>query len=190
MTDAATPAPKKKMGLFKKILLGFLAVIAVFLIVVACQPSHFRVTRTATMTAPASAVFAQVNDLHKWEAWNPWGKIDPVMKQTYSGPAEGVGAGYAWAGNNDAGEGRMTILESRPNELVRIKLEFFKPMEGQNDVRFTFKGEGAQTSLTWDMEGDKNFISKAFCMFMDMDKMIGGQFDKGLAAIKTIVEKK
>lgn len=190
MTDAAAaPAPKKR-GIFKKIGLGLLAAIAIFLIVVACQPADFRVVRTATMSAPAAAVFAQVNDLHQWEAWNPWGKLDPAMKQTYSGSASGAGAVYDWSGNDQAGQGRMTITESRPNELVRIKLEFMKPMEGTNDVQFLFKSEGDKTSLTWDMSGRKNFISKGVCMFMDMDKMVGGEFEKGLATIKTIVEKK
>jgi hypothetical protein len=191
MTDAAAAAPApKKRGIFKKILLGFLAVIVIFLVVVACQPADFRVTRTATMTAPSAAAFAQVNDLHRWEAWNPWGKLDPAMKQTYSGSPTGTGSVYDWSGNDQAGQGRITIVDSRPNELVKIKLEFMKPMEGTNDVQFLFKTEGDKTSVTWDMAGRKNFISKGVCMFMDMDKMVGGEFEKGLAGIKAIVEKK
>jgi len=189
MTDSAAPAPKKR-GIFKKIGLGLLAAIAIFLIVVACQPADFRVMRTATMSAPVSAVFAQVNDFHQWEAWNPWGKIDPAAKQTYEGSPSGVGSVFSWAGNDQAGEGRMTLTESKPNVLIRIKLEFFKPMQGTNDVQFLFKPEGGRTSLTWDMSGRKNFISKGVCMFMNMDKMVGGEFEKGLAQIKAIVEKK
>ena len=190
MSDAAAPAPKKKRGIFKKIGLGLLAAIAIFLIVVACQPADFHIVRTAKISAPAAAVFAQVNDFHKWEAWNPWAKLDPAMKQTYEGSPTGVGSVYSWAGNDQAGEGRMTLTESKPDELIRIKLEFFKPMQGTNDVQFLFKPEGEQTSISWDMTGRKNFISKGFCMFMDMDKMVGGEFDKSLAQIKSIVERK
>ena len=110
------------------------------------------------------------------------------MKLTYAGPETGPGSSYAWVGNSEVGEGKMTILESKPNELVRIKLEFFKPMEGVNTAEFTFKPQGDQTLVTWSMFGPKNFISKAFCMFMSMDAMIGDQFDKGLQDLKKIVE--
>jgi len=109
----------------------------------------------------------------------PVGKIDPNMKLTYAGPASGVGASYAWVGNKEVGEGRATITESRANELVRLKLEFFKPMAGVSTAEFTFKPQGNQTQVTWDMTGKNNFIAKAFCMFMNMDKMIGGQFERG-----------
>ena len=101
-----------------------------FGVIVALQPSEFRVARSTTISAPPPAVFAQVNDFHKWEAWNPWGKIDPAMKQAYEGAPAGTGAIYTWIGNNEVGEGRMTITESRPNDLIRIKLEFFKPFAG------------------------------------------------------------
>ena len=121
-------------------------IIVLFAIIVALQPSDFRVTRSAIMSAPAPAVFAQVNDFHKWEAWNPWGKIDPAMKQTYEGAPTGTGAIYTWIGNKEVGEGRMTITESRPNDLIRIKLEFFKPFAATNTAEFTFKPEGNQTA--------------------------------------------
>jgi uncharacterized protein YndB with AHSA1/START domain len=189
MTDAAAPAPKKR-GILKKIGLGLLAAIVVFLIVVACQPADYHIVRTTQISAPVSAVFAQVNDFHQWEAWNPWGQLDPAMKQTYEGASSGTGAVYSWAGNDQAGEGRMTLTESKPNELIRVKLEFMKPMQGTSDVQFLFKPEGDQTSISWDMTGRKNFISKGVCMYMDMDKMVGGEFEKGLAQIKAIVEKK
>jgi hypothetical protein len=164
------------------------AVLIVFLIFVALQPPDFRVSRSATISAPAPAVFAHVNDLHKWEAWNPWGKIDPKMKKTYEGAAAGTGSIYSWVGNSQVGEGRMTITESRPGDLVRIKLEFFKPFTATNDAEFTFKPEGNQTAVTWSMSGTKNFITKAVHLFMSMDKMIGGQFEKGLGDLKAIVE--
>lgn len=174
--------------MLKKILIGLAVIIIVFLVVVAMQPADYRVTRSATIAAPAEVVFAQVNELKKWEAWNPWGKIDPAMKLTYEGPAAGSGAIYSWAGNRQVGEGRMTITESRPNELIRFNLEFFKPMAGTSTSEFTFKPEGDQTVVTWSMAGKNNFIAKAFCLFMNMDKMIGGQFENGLANLKSVAE--
>ena len=157
-------------------------------VIVALQPSEFRVARSTTISAPPSAIFVQVNDFHKWEAWNPWGKIDPAMKQTYEGAPAGTGAIYTWAGNNEVGEGRMAIIESRPSELIRVKLEFFKPFAATNTAEFTFKPEANQAVVTWSMFGEKNFMAKAIHLFMNMDKMIGGQFEKGLAEMKSVVE--
>lgn len=174
--------------MLKKILIALAAIVVVFVAVVAMQPSEFRVARTATMSAPAPAVFAQVNDLHKWEAWSPWAKLDPAAKSTFEGPPAGTGAIFRWAGNNQVGEGSMTITESRPNELIRFNLEFLKPMAGTSTAEFTFKPEGNQTTVTWSMSGKNNFIAKAMCLFMNMDQMVGGQFEKGLAAMKSIVE--
>src|SRR6185436_6755434 len=154
----------------KKILIVIAVLVVVFVIVVAMQPSEFNVARTTTMSAPPAAAFAQVNELKNWEAWSPWTKIDPAMKQTYDGPAAGKGAIYSWVGNKEVGEGRMTITESRPNELVRFHLEFFKPMEGVCTAEFTFKPEGNHTAVTWSMAGKNNFIAKAMCLFMNMDK--------------------
>ena len=175
--------------MLRKILIGFAALIAVLVVVVATRPSEFRVSRSATMAAPPAAVFAQVNDFHRWEAWNPWGKIDPAMKGSYTGPAAGPGASYAWQGNSDVGEGRMTILEARPNELVKIKLEFLKPMAATNTAEFTFVPSSDRTAVTWAMSGSNGFLGKAIGLVMDMDKMIGSQFEKGLADLKAIVER-
>ena len=116
--------------MLKKILIALAVIVVVFVGVVAMQPAEFRVTRTTTIAAPAPAVFAQVNDFHKWTAWNPWAKLDPAMKHTYEGAPAGSGAIYAWAGNGEVGEGRMTLTESRPSDLIRIKLEFLKPFAG------------------------------------------------------------
>jgi polyketide cyclase/dehydrase/lipid transport protein len=172
-----------------KIILIALAVLVVALvIVIAMQPSEFRVARSTTISASASDVFAQVNDFHKWEAWNPWGKIDPAMKQSYEGAPAGTGAVYTWSGNKQVGEGRMTLTESRPNDLIRIKLEFFRPFAGTNTAEFTFKPEGGQTIVTWSMSGEKNFMAKAIHLFINMDKMIGGQFEQGLAQMKSVAE--
>jgi hypothetical protein len=129
-----------------------------------------------------------VNDFHNWTAWSPWAKLDPAMKQTYEGAPAGTGAVSTWAGNKDVGEGRMTIIESRPSELIRIKLEFFKPFAATNTAEFTFKPAGDQTAVTWSMAGEKNFMAKAFGLFMNMDKMIGDDFEKGLANLKSVTE--
>ncbi len=177
-----------KFSVVKKILLCLLLLVAVFLAAVAMQPAEFTVERTAAMSASPAAVFEQVNDFHHWAAWSPWLDLDPQAKISFDGPSSGEGAIYHWSGNADVGEGGMTILESRPEELIRIKLEFIRPFAGANTVEFTFKPEGDQTSVTWSMFGNKNFVSKAICMFVSMDDMIGGKFDEGLARLKKVVE--
>jgi hypothetical protein len=174
--------------MLKIVLLGLLAAVVVLLVVIALRPDTFRIERSATIDAPPSAVFAQVNDFHRWEAWNPWQKVDPAAKNTYSGAAAGPGASFAWQGNKDVGEGRMTIVESHPDDLVKIKLEFLKPFAATNTADFTFVPAGNKTTVTWAMFGDSPFISKAMGLFMDMDKMVGDQFEKGLADLKSIVE--
>src|SRR3989454_5730302 len=171
-----------------KILIALVVIVVVFVVIVALQPSEFRVARTATISAPPPAVFAQVNDFHKWAAWNPWGKIDPAMKQAYEGAPAGTGAIYTWTGNNEVGEGRMTITESRPSDLVRIKLEFLKPFATTSTAEFSFKPEGDHTIVTWSMAGKANFMAKVVHLFMDVDRMIGGNFEKGLAQMKSVVE--
>jgi hypothetical protein len=179
--------------MIKKVLLGALVVIvvvvAIFCVVVAMQPAHYRVERSAIMNAPPLVVFNQVNDFHKWDAWSPWAKLDPHMKTNFEGAPLGNGAVYSWTGNSDAGEGRMTITDSKPAELIKIKLDFIKPFAATSDTVFSFKPQGNQTAVTWTMDGDNNFIGKAFCLFINMDKMVGGDFEKGLAQMKTIAEK-
>lgn len=174
--------------MIKKILLVLILLIAGFAVFVALQPADFRIERSGRMAAPPATAFAQVNDFRKWEAWSPWAKRDPSMKQTYEGASSGTGAVYLWAGNNEVGEGRMTIIESKPDELIRIKLEFLKPWQATNEAIFTFKPEGDQTVVNWAMVGKNDFMGKAFCLFMDMDKMVGGDFEKGLAQMKTAAE--
>ena len=170
-------------------LIAVAAIVVVFLVIVALQPSDFRVVRSATMRAPAPAAFAQVNDFQNWRAWSPWEKVDPALKRSYEGPKAGTGSVYAWQGNKDVGEGRMTITESRPAELVRIKLEFVKPFAATNATEFTFKPAGADgTAVTWTMTGRNNFLSKAMCLFVNMDRMVGGMFEQGLAQMKSVVE--
>ena len=175
--------------MLKKILVGLAALVVALVAVVALQPSEFRVARSATIAAPGPAVFAQVNDFRKWEAWSPWAKLDPAMKKVYTGAPAGTGAVYAWSGNGEVGEGRTTITESRPNEVVRIRLEFVRPFAATNDVEFTFKPDGDRTAVTWSMTGRNGFMAKAAGLFMDMDRMVGGQFESGLAQLKAVAEK-
>jgi len=174
--------------MLKKILIGLAVIVAGFLAVVAMQPAEFHVTRTATISAPLPAVFAQVNDLHNWEAWSPWGKLDLAMRQSYAGTPAGTGAIYTWSGNNKVGEGRMTITESSPSDLIRLKLEFLKPFAATCTSEFIFKPAGNQTAVTWSMAGRNNFIAKAFGLFMNSEKMVGGDFEKGLAQMKSVAE--
>lgn len=175
--------------MIKKILIGLVVIVAVFLVVAAFQPEDYRVTRSAAIAAEPAVVFAQVNDLKKWDAWSPWEKLDPAMKKTHEGPAAGTGASYTWSGNSKVGEGRCTITESRPYELVRTRLDFVKPFASTCTADFTFKPDGGQTNVIWTMEGKNNFIGKAMCLVMNMDKMVGGQFAEGLANLKAIAEK-
>lgn len=174
--------------MFKKILIALVAIVVVFAVVVALQPSEFRVVRSATISAPAPAVFAQVNDFHNWESWSPWAKLDPAAKFTFEGPSAGTGAVFRWAGNEEVGEGSMTITESRPSDLIRINLEFLKPFAATSTAEFTFKPEGDRTAVTWSMAGTNNFVAKAVCLFMNMDETVGGDFEQGLAQMKSVVE--
>lgn len=170
------------------ILLALAFIVLLFSIAVAGQPDEFKVTRSANISAPAEITFSHANDFHKWEAWSPWAKIDLACKYEYAGAPAGPGAIFSWAGNKKVGEGRMTILESRPGEFIRINLEFLKPFKANNKAEFTFKAEGGQTVVTWTMLGKNNFLFKAFSLFMDCDKMVGRDFEKGLAAMKSVAE--
>ena len=174
--------------MLETILIVVLVIVLLFVIIVSMQPSEFRIERSAAMSAPAPEAFGQVNDFHKWDAWSPWAKLDPAMKQTYEGPPAGKGAIYSWTGNKQVGEGRMTITESRPSEYVRINLEFLRPFKATNTAEFAFKPQGSETAVTWSMTGRKNFVFKAFGLFMNMDKMVGNDFEKGLAQMKRVVE--
>ncbi len=178
----------KKLGYAFLVLVAILGVLAV---VIAMRPGEFHVERKITINAPASAVFAQVNDFHKWEAWSPWAKLDPNAKNTFEGPSEGEGAIFKWSGNSDVGEGSMTLAESKPHERINIKIAFTKPMQDSSDIGFTFKEDDGKTTVTWTMHGKQNFLGKALCLFVfDMDKMIGEKYDEGLASMKSLVEAK
>lgn len=174
--------------MIKKILIALGAVIAVFLVVVAFKSPTYRVERSVVIAAAPAEIFPHVNDLRKSQVWSPWMKLDPAAKSTFEGPPAGAGASNTWAGNSHVGEGRQTITESKPNQLVRIRLEFKKPFEATSNAEFILKPEGRQTRVTWAMFGENNFMSRAICTFMNQDKMVGGQFEKGLADLKSLVE--
>lgn len=176
--------------MLKKIVLILILVIAAFVAFVAMQPSQFRISRSAVIPAPPAAVFAKVNDFHEWEAWSPWAKLDPNSKASFSGPAAGEGAVFKWSGNNDVGEGVMTITESRPGERILINLEFIKPFAATNLTEFTFQPDGAGTRVTWTMSGENGFLGKAMSLLINCDKMVGGQFEKGLASLTAAVSAK
>jgi hypothetical protein len=174
--------------MLKFLFLGLAAVIVIFLIVAAMQPADFRISRSATLAAPAPVVFEQINDFHKWNEWSPWAKMDPNSKGTYDGPPSGVGASFAWSGNSQVGEGKMTITESKPSEFIRMRLEFLKPFAATNVAEFTLQPEGDQTAVTWSMSGRNGFVGKCMGLIMNCDKMVGGQFEQGFANLKAIVE--
>lgn len=172
----------------KKILGGVAALFLAFVAFVATRPAEFTVTRKAQIAAPAETIFPLLNDFHQWKAWSPWEKLDPKLVATFEGPAAGPGASYSWKGNDQVGEGRMTILQATPSTMVSIKLEFLKPFEATNTTTFTLAPAEKATDVTWKMEGKNNFLSKAFGIFMNMDEMVGKDFDKGLATLNELAE--
>jgi hypothetical protein len=174
--------------LLETILIIVAVVVIVLLGVVAMQPAGFRVTRSATLPAAPAVVFPHVNDLRNWDAWSPWAKLDPAAKVSFEGPQSGTGASFAWAGNRNIGEGRMTITESRPHELVRFRLEFVKPFKATNTAEFTFAPDGGGTTVTWSMSGTNNFVAKAVGLVINCDKMVGSQFEQGLDNMRRVVE--
>ena len=173
--------------MIKKILLVLVAIIAIFLIFVATRSADFRVERSATIAAPAQALFEQVNNHHNFNKWNPFLKLDPNVKNTYSGPDSGVGSVCSWDGNGDIGAGSATITESKPGELVRMRMDWIRPMAGVATVDFTFKPDGDKTVVSWAMYGKNGFMGKLFSVFMDCDKMCGPQFEQGLADLGKLV---
>jgi len=163
--------------------------IAIVLILAATKPDTFSVRRVTMVSAPPEKIFPLINDFHQWGTWSPWEDKDPAMKRTYSGAGTGKGAVYAWDGNKNVGTGRMEILEvSAPSKIV-IKLDFFKPFEAHNTAEFTMLPQGDATSLTWLMHGPAPFMSKVMQVFMNMDKMIGKDFEAGLAKLKKLTER-
>lgn len=166
------------------IIIGVIAVLLVGLLAfIATRPDAFTVQRSAVIKAQPAVVHGLINDFRLWQQWSPWEQLDPELKRSYTGPDTGAGASYAWLGNAKAGEGRMTIEESKPGELVVIKLEFIKPFASTCPTTFRLTPEGEGTRVDWIMTGKNNFISKFFCLFMNMDSMVGKDFEKGLAGL-------
>src|SRR5262245_59721874 len=156
--------------MIKKVLIGLVIVVAIFLVVVATRPADFRVERSATISASPAALFEQVNDHHKFLAWNPFQKLDPNVKNTFRGPSSGVGSVCSWYGNSDIGARSSTIVEAKPGELVRLRMDWIRPMEATATVDFTFKPAGDKTVVTWAMYGKNSFLCKLMSLFMDFDK--------------------
>lgn len=153
-------------------------------------PDDFRYQRSAVINAPADAVFPLINNFHEWGQWSPWEKLDPKMKRSFAGPESGPGAIYSWAGDANIGEGQMTILESKPDELISIKLEFIKPFAGVCPTTFKLEPSASGTKVTWTMEGKNSFMPKVMSLFMDMEKMVCTSFDEGLATMNTVAQAK
>ncbi len=158
-----------------------------FLAYVATRPSQFSIERKRSMKLDPEAVFALVNDFRRWERWSPWENLDPSQQRNYSGADAGVGAKYHWLGNKKVGEGRMEITESSPERIV-IDLHFIKPFEAHNTTVVSIAREAEGVTVTWRMEGSNGFMSKAFGVFVDMDKMVGADFEKGLASIESVAK--
>jgi len=171
------------------IVLVIVAAIAAVLIIAATRPDTFRIMRSATIQAPPERIFPLINDFHNWTRWSPWEKLDPALQRSYSGAASGKGAAYAWQGNNKVGQGRMEIVDAAPPSRVTIKLDFIKPFEAHNMVDFTLQPQGGATGVSWDMHGPLPLMARVMHMFMNMDRMVGKDFEKGLASLKAEAEK-
>ena len=167
----------------------FAVVLAGILIFAATKPDIFRVQRSTSINAPPEKIFPLINEFDRWGTWSPYEKRDPAMKRSRSGPSSGKGAVYGWEGNSQIGTGRMEIMEALPPSKIVIKLDFFKPFEAHNIAEFTLEGKGDTTSVTWAMHGPANYISKLMGVFINMDSMIGTDFEAGLANLKTVAEK-
>jgi hypothetical protein len=174
--------------MLKKVLIAVAVVVVGFLGFVATRPAEFSIERSATMSAPPAVIAGLITDFHNWDQWSPWSKLDPAQKTDYSGAPSGTGAVFHWAGNDKVGEGRMTIENVEADKAVTIKLEFLKPWEATNKSVFAMAPAGSGTKVTWTMSGENNFMAKAMSVFMDMEKMVGPDFEKGLASMKTVAE--
>jgi len=175
--------------MFKKVLLVLAVAVVALLVVIATRPDAYHVERSLDVGAPVATVFATVGDLKTWGQWSPWDKRDPDMHKTFTATTSGVGASYAWEGNKKVGKGKMTITDQQPPERLVERLEFIEPFQSVAETAFNFKSTGpASTRVTWSLDGKNNFVGKAFSLVMNMDKMIGGDFEDGLANLKRVAE--
>jgi hypothetical protein len=173
----------------KKISLAVTAVILAILVVAAFKSPEYAISRSIVINAPAEKIFPLMNNMKLADTWGPWTEIDPDSKMTYSGPESGVGAKTSWTGGKQLGTGSATIVESVPNQKVGVKLEYTQPMEMTQDSEYLLASSGAQTTVTWKVTGKNSFPSRIMCLFMNMDKMVGGMFEKGLGNLKNLTEK-
>ena len=176
------------MKIVGRIVLFLIVVVAAVLIYAATRPGNFHVERAIAIKAPPEKIFPLIDDLHKWASWSPYEKLAPNMTRTISGADSGKGAAYEWSGNNKAGAGRMEITDAMPPTNVGIKLDFTKPFETQNNVVFTLRPDGDTTNVTWAMDGPMPCIAKVMGIFVNMNTMIGKDFETGLASLKAQAE--
>ena len=170
------------------IVLVIAAALAVLLAYAATRPDTFHIERSANIAAPAEKIFPMISDLHRWEPWSPYEKRDPAMQRSYSGAPSGKGAVYEWNGNKTIGQGRVTIADAVAPSKVRIDLDMIRPFAAHNDVEFTLQPNGHGTKVTWAMEGARPLLPRVICMFFNMDKMVGADFETGLANLKAVAE--
>jgi hypothetical protein len=175
--------------MLKRIGITIVVLIGVMLVYAAMKPDTFRIQRSAAINAPPEKIFSFLNDFHNWTAWSPWEKMDPALKRTYGGTESGKSAVYEWDGNNQVGQGRMEISDTSPPSHILIKLDFLKPFEAHNTAEFTLDSGGRSTQVTWAMYGPQPYMAKVMSLFLDMDKMVGEQFEQGLANLKAVSEK-
>jgi uncharacterized protein YndB with AHSA1/START domain len=175
--------------MIKKILLGLIAVVVLLLAFAATRPDTFRVERSIRIKAPPDKIFALLTDFRQFGLWSPWEKLDPAMKRTFSGPPSGPGTVYAWEGNDEVGAGRMEILRTVPNAQVIVALDFLKPFASKNTTEYSLQNAGDTTAVTWAMYGPAPFVTKLMTVFVSMDRMVGGDFERGLANLKAVAEK-
>jgi hypothetical protein len=171
-----------------KIVVGIVVVIAGFLTYVAFQPSDYKITRRVTIHAPAELIFPHLNNGAKSDEWSPWKEVDPKAQMVRSGPEEGVGSKQSWESEGPLGTGSATVVESIPSQKVTVLLEYAKPMAMTQTAEFNILPAATGTVVEWSVTGKNNFMGRLFCVFMDMDKMVGETFEKGLAKLKANVE--
>lgn len=173
--------------MLKIIAIAVAVAITAVLVYASAQPDTFEIRRTVSVQAAPEKVFPFLNDFQRAMAWSPYEKKDPAMKRAFSGPAAGTGSVYEFEGNNDVGSGRLEILESTPSKIT-VRLDMYEPFAGSNIIDYILEPRGETTEVTWAMRGEAPFISKLVCLFLDMDKMVGRDFEAGLASLKALVE--
>lgn len=174
--------------MLKNILIGLAGLVIVLLLIIASRPAEFAVERSGEVPGPPEVAYSLVDDFHAWAAWSPWEKMDPGMQRTFEGADSGVGAIYRWSGSPQVGKGRMEITETTPHEKIVLALEFQEPMQATNTTTFTFAPSGDATRVTWSMRGRNGFVGKALSLVFDMDQMVGPDFERGLADMKTAAD--